>query len=144
MATKPADLIYGVDDMPPIGRLIPLGLQFVIYISVTLVYIVLISEYGNVPPKVTADSISMAMIAIGIATILQSLWKGPVGSGYFASPVYSAVYLAPCVLAVKAGGLPAVFAMTIFQLLSATASPISASLEGTCSKSALRAKSRSR
>ena len=114
MATKPADLIYGVDDMPPIGRLIPLGLQFVIYISVTLVYIVLISEYGDVPPKVTADSISMAMIAIGIATILQSLWKGPVGSGYFASPVYSAVYLAPCVLAVKAGGLPAVFAMTIF------------------------------
>ncbi|MCC6712596.1 MAG: purine/pyrimidine permease [Candidatus Dadabacteria bacterium] len=114
MATKPADLIYGVDDMPPIGRLIPLGFQFVIYISVTLVYIVLISEYGNVPPEVTANSISMAMIAIGIATILQSLWKGPVGSGYFASPVYSAVYLAPCVRAVKAGGLPAVAAMTIF------------------------------
>lgn len=114
MATKPADLIYGVDEMPPIRRLIPLGFQFTVYITVTLVYIVLLAGYGNVPDKVTASSISMAMIAIGIATILQSLWKGPVGSGYFASPVYSAVYLAPSVLAVKAGGLPAVFAMTIF------------------------------
>ncbi|MCI0481015.1 MAG: xanthine/uracil/vitamin C permease, partial [Candidatus Dadabacteria bacterium] len=100
--------------MPPIARLIPLGFQFTVYISVTLVYIVLIASYGDIPEKVTADAISMAMIAIGIATILQSLWKGPVGSGYFASPVYSAVYLAPSVLAVKAGGLPAVFAMTIF------------------------------
>ncbi len=77
-------------------------------------YIVLIASYGDVPEKVTANAISMGMIAIGIATILQSLWKGPIGSGYFASPVYSAVYLAPSVLAVKAGGLPAVFAMTIF------------------------------
>lgn len=114
MTTKPKDLIYSVAEMPPIGRLIPLGFQFTVYISVTLVYIVLIASYGDVPEKVTASAISMAMIAIGIATILQSLWKGPIGSGYFASPVYSAVYLAPSVLAVKAGGLPAVFAMTIF------------------------------
>lgn len=114
MATKPSDLIYGVNDVPPLSRLIPLGFQFVIYISVTLVYIVLLSEYTTVPPEMVASSISMAMIAIGIATMLQSLWKGPVGSGYFASPVYSAVYLAPCVLAVKTGGFPAVFAMTIF------------------------------
>ncbi|MEW6144059.1 MAG: solute carrier family 23 protein [Thermodesulfobacteriota bacterium] len=114
MATKPSDLIYGVTDMPPIRRLIPLGFQFTVYIAVTLVYIVLIASYGDVPEKVTASAISMGMIAIGIATILQSLWKGPIGSGYFASPVYSAVYLAPSVLAVKAGGLPAVFAMTIF------------------------------
>jgi xanthine permease XanP len=100
--------------MPPIARLIPLGFQFTVYISVTLVYIVLIAREGGVRDSVTASAISMGMIAIGIATILQSLWKGPVGSGYFAAPVFSAVYLGPSVLAVKAGGLPAVFAMTIF------------------------------
>lgn len=114
MPTKPKDLIYSVAEMPPIARLIPLGFQFTVYIAVTLVYIVLIAKEGGVKDNVTASAISMAMIAVGIATMLQSVWKGPVGSGYFAAPVYSAVYLAPSVLAVKAGGLPAVFAMTIF------------------------------
>lgn len=114
MATKPRDLIYTVNDLPPIPKLIPLGFQFTVYIAVTLVYIVLIAKDGGVKDSVTASAISMGMIAVGIATILQSLWKGPVGSGYFAAPVFSAVYMGPSVLAVKAGGLPAVFAMTIF------------------------------
>lgn len=114
MTTKPKDLIYSVAEMPPIARLIPLGFQFTVYIAVTLVYIVLIGKAGGVSDGVTANAISMGMIAVGIGTILQSLWIGPVGSGYFASPVFSAVYLGPSMLAVKAGGLPAVFAMTIF------------------------------
>jgi xanthine permease XanP len=100
--------------MPPIARLIPLGFQFTVYIAVTLVYIVLIARDGGVKDNVTASAISMGMIAVGIGTLIQTMWKGPVGSGYFAAPVFSAVYLGPSVLAVKAGGLPAVFAMTIF------------------------------
>ena len=100
--------------MPPIARLIPLGFQFTVYIAVTLVYIVLIGKEDGVSDGVMASAISMGMIAVGIATMLPSLWVGPVGSGYFASPVFSAVYLGPSILAVKAGGLPAVFAMTIF------------------------------
>ena len=41
-------------------------------------------------------------------------WRGPVGSGYLAPPVFSAIYIGPAVLAANTGGLPAVFAMTIF------------------------------
>jgi len=114
LATRPNDLIYTVDEMPPIGRLIPLGFQFTIYVSITLVYIVLIASDGGIPAKITSNAISMGMITVGFAAMLQSVWKGPVGSGYFAPPVFSAVYLGPSVLAVKAGGLPAVFAMTVF------------------------------
>ena len=54
------------------------------------------------------------MIAAGVATMLQWIWKGPVGSGYLAPPVFSAIFLGPSVPAAKTAGLPVVFAMTIF------------------------------
>jgi NCS2 family nucleobase:cation symporter-2 len=54
------------------------------------------------------------MIAVAISTVLQAIRKGPVGSGYLAVPVFSAIYLAPALLAAKTGGLPAVFGMTVF------------------------------
>jgi xanthine permease XanP len=60
------------------------------------------------------DAISLGMIALAIASVLQALRAGPFGSGYLAVPVYSAIYLGPSVMAAKAGGLPAVFGMTIF------------------------------
>jgi NCS2 family nucleobase:cation symporter-2 len=53
------------------------------------------------------------MIAVAIATIIQALRKGPIGSGFLAAPVFSAIYLGPSVLAAKSVGLPAVFGMTI-------------------------------
>ena len=114
MAKRPENLIYALDDKPPLLRLILLGLQNAILIAIYLVYIVIITKAASVSEELTVSAISMGMIAISIATVLQSLWKGPIGSGYFAPPVYSAIYLGPSVLAAKAGGLPAVFGMKIF------------------------------
>jgi NCS2 family nucleobase:cation symporter-2 len=54
------------------------------------------------------------MVALAIAAVLQALWKGPVGSGYLAPSVISAVYLYPSLTAVTLGGLPLVFGMTVF------------------------------
>ncbi len=114
MAKKPENLIYAVNDMPPMLRLVLLGAQNAMLIAIYLVYIVIITKAANESHIFTVSAISMGMIAVSIATVLQSLWKGPIGSGYFAPPVYSAIYLGPSVLAAKAGGLPAVFGMTIF------------------------------
>ncbi|NIV64649.1 MAG: hypothetical protein GWN40_00360 [Nitrosopumilaceae archaeon] len=114
MARKPENLIYAVDDKPPFLRLVLLGLQNAVLIAIYLVYIVIITKAAGESEKLTVSAISMGMIAVSIATVLQSLWKGPVGSGYFSPPVCSAIYLGPSVLAAKAGGLPAVFGMTIF------------------------------
>jgi NCS2 family nucleobase:cation symporter-2 len=60
------------------------------------------------------SAVSLGMIALAVASVLQALRAGPFGSGYLAVPVYSAIYLGPSVMAAKAGGLPAVFGMTIF------------------------------
>jgi len=114
MARRPEDLTYAVDEMPPWHRLVVLGLQHALLISIYLVFVVIIARKANVTEPVIANTVSVAMLVIGIATILQSLRVGPMGSGYLAPPVYSAIYLGPSVLAAKVGGLPAVFGMTIF------------------------------
>jgi len=114
MPTRPEDLIYAVSEKPPLVRLILLGFQNAILIAIYLVYIVIITKAAGESQRLTVSAISMGMIAVSIATVLQSIWKGPIGSGYFSPPVFSAIYLGPSVLAAKAGGLPAVFGMTIF------------------------------
>lgn len=114
MPTRPEDLIYAVDEKPPLVRLILLGFQNALLIAIYLVYIVIITKAAGESQRLTVSAISMGMIAVSIATLLQSVWKGPIGSGYFVPPVFSAIYLGPSVLAAKSGGLPAVFGMTIF------------------------------
>ena len=114
MATKPSDLVYGVDDVPPFPRLAALGLQYAILLGVYLIIVVLVARAAKVPPEVTTDLVSLGLIAAAVGTAAQA-WNGRFfGSGFLAPPVYSAIYFGPAILAAKAGGLPAVAGMTIF------------------------------
>lgn len=82
MAKKPPNLIYGVDDKPPIGTAILLGLQHVFVISVGWIFVVVIvTSFGGGRER-AGQIIQISMIASGVATILQAWAKGPVGSGY--------------------------------------------------------------
>ena len=114
MATRPEDLIYAVDECPPWPKLMLLGLQQAILASVYLVLLVIVARAAGVPNATALAIVSLGMIALAISTVLQAIWKGPVGSGYLAVPVFSAIYLVPALLAAKTGGLPAVFGMTMF------------------------------
>jgi xanthine permease XanP len=114
MTTRPEDLIYAVDEWPPWPKLVLLGLQQAILASVYLVLLVIVAREARVPTTTALAIVSLGMVALAISTVLQAIWKGPVGSGYLAVPVFSAIYLAPALLAAKTGGLPAVFGMTMF------------------------------
>jgi len=114
MAERLDDLIYAVDDKPPLIKLLLLGLQHVTLMSVYLVIIVIVVRAADPSIKVAHTAISMGMISLAIATSLQALRKGPLGSGYLAAPVVSAIYLEPSLAAAKLGGLPLIFGMTIF------------------------------
>jgi xanthine permease XanP len=114
MASRPDDLIYAVDEWPPWPKLLLLGLQQAILAAVYLVLLVIVARAAAAPSHVAMAMVSLGMIAVAISTSLQALWKGPIGSGYLAVPVFSAIYLAPAILAAKTGGLPAVFGMTVF------------------------------
>jgi len=117
MATKPTDLLYDVDEVPPLSRLLALGVQYAVLISVYLIVVVLVARAARVPAEVATDLVSLALVAAAIGTAVQA-WNGRFfGAGYLAPPVYSAIYFAPAVLAAKAGGLPAVAGMTIFAAL---------------------------
>lgn len=114
MPHKPANLEYGVDDRPPLPNVVLLGVQYALLNSVYLILVVIIVRAAGAPPDVSRSAVSLGMIAVAVSTLLQALKRGPVGSGFFAPPVFSAIYLGPSVLAAKAGGLPAVLAMTVF------------------------------
>jgi NCS2 family nucleobase:cation symporter-2 len=113
-STRPEDLIYAVDELPPWPRLIFLGAQHAMLMSVYLVLIVMVFRSADASHAETLNALSLGMIALAISTVLQAIWRGPVGSGYLAPPVFSAIYIGPAVFAADTGGLPAVFAMTIF------------------------------
>ncbi len=112
--TRPEDLIYAVDERPPWPRLLFLGAQHAVLMSVYLVLIVIVFRHAKASDAATLHALGLGMIALAISTVLQAMSKGPVGSGYLAPPVYSAIYIGPAVLAADTAGLPAVFAMTVF------------------------------
>ncbi len=112
MPQKPSNLIYGVDESPGWGALILLGLQHISLMTVAFILPVVIIEAIGGAPSEAANLISMALLATGVGTILQSLQRGPVGSGYLCPLVNGPAFLSASMMAGKAGGLPLVFGMT--------------------------------
>jgi len=109
---KPANLIYDVEDHPPLPVALVLALQHVVVISVGWIFVVVIvSGFGGTAEQVQ-DVIRMAMIASGLATIFQAMTKGPVGSGYLCPFSCGPAYIPASILAGKAGGLPLLMGMT--------------------------------
>nr|HAT8714509.1 xanthine/uracil/vitamin C permease [Legionella jordanis] len=107
------ELIYGVNDKPPLVKLFLLALQHVLLMSVYLVLIIIVVRAAHLTSDIALDAVRMGMIALAVATSIQAL-RPPVGSGYLAAPVVSAIYLKASLLAADAGGLPLVLGMTIF------------------------------
>ena len=96
---KPVNIVYGLDEAPP--PLVTAGnaVQHVALISINLVYPLLVFRLADVPVS-------------GVA-FLQVVKLGPVGSGFLCPATFTAAYLSPSLLAVKAGGLPLLFGMTL-------------------------------
>src|SRR6202041_1939089 len=111
---KPANLIYSVDEVPPIPLTIVLGLQHVFVMSVGWIFVVVVETSIGASALETQTLIRMSMIASGLATILQAQTKGPVGSGYLCPFSCGPAYISASILAGKTGGLSLVFGMTSF------------------------------
>ena len=114
MAEKPANLIYGANDKPPLFTTILLGFQHYWIISIAFVFPVLVIREINGTIAQAEFLLSMSMFAGGIGTIMQSLKKGQIGSGYLCPQVCSPSYMAASMAAASAGGLPLLFGMTLF------------------------------
>jgi xanthine permease XanP len=110
---KPGELIYGVDNVPPPLTILFMGIQHVGLIRIELIYPLLVIQLAGLSPESSANMLSLAMIALGLTAILQSLPRGPIGSGFLCPSCHTGVFLEPSIAALKLGGLPLVFGMTI-------------------------------
>jgi xanthine permease XanP len=83
--TRPDNLTYAINDVPPLPKLIFLGLQQVMVLSIS-------GDGGHrrpcrrSPSVVAQSAVNLGMLALAITTVMQALWKGPLGSGYLAPP----------------------------------------------------------
>ncbi len=111
---KPLNIVYGVDENPPLGVTVVSALQHVGLISIFLLFPLLVCREAQLSPDKILDVLSLSMLAMGAGAILPSLGRGPVGSGYLCPSIFTVAYLGPSLLALKTGGLSLVFGMTVF------------------------------
>ena len=113
-ARKPPDLIYGVNDIPPVGVTLLLASQHAFLAVLSLAYpVILVLEAGGDRAS-AASAVSMSLIAMAIGTFAQTLRGGGVGSGYFAPYICSGTYLAPALQAARSGGFGLMLGMILF------------------------------
>lgn len=113
MTLKPQDLIYGLDDKPPLAALLIIGCQHIFLMSSTLVLpIVLITEIGGTFDEIRSV-IALTMIACGIGTIVQALRWRFIGSGFLCPNLCGPNFFTASMEAAWLGGLPLMRGMTI-------------------------------
>jgi xanthine permease XanP len=111
---KPATMVYGVDERPPITLRIVTGIQHVGVIAMFLIYPLVVSNQAKLDAEEVINILQMGMLVLAAAVLLQGLPHGPVGSRFLAPSIFTGVFLAPTMMAVKVGGMPLVWGMTIF------------------------------
>lgn len=110
---KPADIIYGVDEPVPLGRWLLLGLQQLFVCTIYLILTSIIVQHAHLSDQVAQGIISRTLIIMGLATILQSFRRGPIGSGYLAPACVAIMYFSPSLKAISLGGLPLLLGMLL-------------------------------
>src|ERR1700744_6545876 len=113
MTTRPSNLIYSVAETPP--RLVCLisGIQQMAILTPNLIVPILVMRAGGASADAITHMVSLTFVALGIGTILQSLTLGWLGSGYLITYTSTNAYYPVSTVAVKLGGMPLVFGMTL-------------------------------
>jgi NCS2 family nucleobase:cation symporter-2 len=107
---RPANLLYDVDETPPLLVSLGVSFQHVFLLSVGWLYVVVIVNSIGGTEAQAESIIRISMIAGGLATIVQST-RGVLGSGYFCPLTSSLIFLPPSILAVQTGGYTVLFGM---------------------------------
>jgi NCS2 family nucleobase:cation symporter-2 len=123
---RPPGLLYGLEDVPPLGLTILMGLQHALAMSSTLVLPALIVQEAGGSPALAMAFVQGSMLATGVGTILQALSRGPIGAGCLCPSLAGPAFVPASLVAAQTGGLSLVCGMTmlagLFQILfSATA-----------------------
>ncbi|AUV03483.1 xanthine permease [Enterobacter hormaechei] len=105
---QPSELIYRLEDRPPLAQTIFAALQHLLAMFVGVITPgLLICQALGLPAQDTQHIISMSLFASGVASIIQIKAWGPVGSGLLSIQGTSFNFVAPLIMggtALKTGG----------------------------------------
>jgi xanthine permease XanP len=105
---KPDNIVFGTEQVPPTGLLLALGVQQAMVVSIFLISVAVIVRAAQLPLNQAGNLVSLTLLALAPATLLQVRRLGPVGSGLLAVPTSQSIFVPGCLIAVRAGGLPMV------------------------------------
>ena len=103
-------VLYGIEDRPPLGEAIPLGVQHVLamFLGNVAPPLILAGAVGSVTGE-TTFLVQMALIVAGVATVVQAFPIGPVGARLPIVMGTSFAFLGPLIGIGNQFGLAAVF-----------------------------------
>lgn len=113
------ELLYGLEDRPPLVRTVFVALQHVLAMFVGIITPpLIICSALKLDRSSTVFLVSMSLFVSGLATFIQSRRIGPIGSGLLSVQGTSFVFLGPIIstagLSIAAGASPAKALGTIF------------------------------
>jgi xanthine permease XanP len=111
---RPTAIAYSVEERPPPTLLIATAIQHVGVLVMFLIYPLLVAKQGHLDADEILSISQFGVLVLALAVLLQGLPAGPVGSRFLAPSIFTGVFLAPSLMAVKVGGMPLVWGMTIF------------------------------
>jgi uracil-xanthine permease len=108
------NLLYAVDEKPPLWLAFILGLQHILVIyGEVVIFPLVVGRLANAPPQHVQFACFAAAISASICTVLQTLRIRNYGSGFVIFMGSSTAYLACSVEAVKLGGFSLLAAISI-------------------------------
>jgi NCS2 family nucleobase:cation symporter-2 len=111
---KPANLIYGVEEKAPWQVRWFSAIQQVAIASIYMTFPLIVAREVGLRADQIINMLQLGCIALGVAILLQALPRGPVGSRLLAPSSFAGIYLASSLMAVKTGGMPLLWGMTVF------------------------------
>lgn len=111
--TRPPELIYGVDERPPLPIVVGSAAQHIALMAVTLVFPIILAREAGLVGNQFLDLVSLSMLGLGAATVVFCLASPYAGSGFLCPAAFTAIYLGPSLFALRQGGLALVFGMTV-------------------------------
>ena len=110
---KPANLLYGVEEQPPAQVIWFSAIQQVAISSIYMIYPLIVAREAGLQADQIINMLQLGCVVLGVAILLQALPRGPVGSPSLAPSSFTGLYFASSLLAVKTGGMPLLWGMTI-------------------------------
>ncbi|OAV64291.1 Xanthine permease XanP [Bacteroidales bacterium Barb6] len=108
------DLIYGIEDRPPVKEALFAALQHLLAIFVAIITPPLIIAGAlKLDLETTGFLVSMALFVSGVSTFIQCRRVGFVGAGLLCIQGTSFSFIGPIITAGLAGGLPLIFGVCI-------------------------------